>query len=275
MDGGLTFEAAWRRTIEDVVTHGWDVQPRGLSCRELLAQQVRVLSPYPFTDFAGRNLNMKIGVIEALGLVGGRATDELASYHVRSLYSFADEGRFHGAYGIRVRNQLRLMLDTLRTDRQSRQAVLTIFQGDQDLYRAVRDTPCTLSIQFLIRDDALNMIVTMRSNDLWLGMPYDFFQFGVLQCTVAQLLGVAVGYYVHQVGSLHIYNKDVPAYMNLEHEHPLRVLEFARAFDDPPQLDAPLWSESSLAYITNFCQHPRDPGTWFEHFVCETLGVSS
>lgn len=271
MADGLTFESAWRRTIADVVTHGWEVQPRGLACRELLAQQVKVLSPYPFTDITGRNLNPKIGVIEALGLVGGRATDELASYHVRSLYSFADEGRFHGAYGIRIRNQLRLALDTLRTDRASRQAVLTIFQGDQDLYRAVRDTPCTLSIQFLIRDEALNMIVTMRSNDLWLGMPYDFFQFGVLQCTVAQILGVAVGYYAHQVGSLHIYSKDVPAYLDLEHEHPWRDLEVRKAHDGMPDIDTPLWSESSLAYITNFCQHPRDPGTWFEHFIVETL----
>jgi thymidylate synthase len=261
----LTFESAWHRLLRDVCSHGWAAAPRGMPVRELAAQEIRVLSPYPFTDFKGRNLNPKIAVIEAIGLVGGMATDELTARHVRSLYKFTDEGRFHGAYGIRVRNQMRFVLDTLRDDPDSRQAVMTIFDGDRDLYRNTRDTPCTLSLQFLIRDDCLNVIVTMRSNDLWLGTPYDFFQFGVMQATMAQLLGIPIGWYVHQVGSLHVYEKNVQAATDLERQHPL---EPPHAI---PDLDTALWSESSLAYITNFCQRPRDPGTWFEEFIVETL----
>lgn len=261
----LTLERAWRGLLWDVCSHGWSAAPRGMAVRELVAQEIRILSPYPFTDFQGRNLNPKIAVIEAIGLVGGMATDELAARHVRSLYKFTDEGRFHGAYGIRVRNQMRFVLETLRADPDSRQAVMTIFDGDRDLVRNTRDTPCTLSLQFLIRDDALNMIVTMRSNDLWLGTPYDFFQFSVMQATLAQLLGVAIGWYVHQVGSLHVYEKDVRAATDLERNtDPPAELE-------APRLDAPLWAESSLAYITNFCQRPFDPSTWFEHFIVETL----
>jgi hypothetical protein len=86
-----------------------------------------------------------------------------------------------------------------------------------------KDVPCTISIQLLIRDRKLHMIVNMRSNDVVWGLPYDVFSFTCLQEAFLYMLqerGVPVddlGSYHHHAGSLHIYDthfelaKDVAA----------------------------------------------------------------
>jgi len=95
---------------------------------------------------------------------------------------------------------------------ETRQAILTMWEDD-DLRKVAYeagypDYPCTLSIQFLIRKGKLHCIVTMRSEDVWLGMPNDIAAFCFLQITIADFLGVDVGTYYHRVGSLHLYEKN-------------------------------------------------------------------
>jgi len=73
------------------------------------------------------------------------------------------------------------------------------------------DIPCTVSWQFLIRNNALDMVCTMRSNDVWLGMPYDVFVNTTIQAFLAHKLDVQLGRYYHQVGSLHLYDRNAKA----------------------------------------------------------------
>ena len=46
----------------------------------------------------------------------------------------------------------------------------------------------------------------MRSNDVWLGLPYDVFCFTSIQCLISEEIGIPLGWYQHQVGSLHVYD---------------------------------------------------------------------
>jgi thymidylate synthase len=65
--------------------------------------------------------------------------------------------------------------------------------------------------QFRIRNNKLNMSVYMRSNDVWLGSAYDFFQFTRVQLAMCSVLGIEPGTYAHHVGSLHIYENNYEA----------------------------------------------------------------
>ena len=108
-------------------------------------------------------------------------------------------------------DQLTNVIKTLSCHPESRQAIMTMWTGS-DLQHAVlvdkKDLPCTLSLQFLLRDGYLNLVTTMRSNDVWLGLPYDVFCFTQLQKLVANQLNVSVGAYTHQAGSMHLYDKN-------------------------------------------------------------------
>jgi thymidylate synthase len=95
----------------------------------------------------------------------------------------------------------------LQAERHSRRAVLQLFEPETGLDANTKDAPCTCSIQFLIRDDKLNAIVYMRSNDAIWGLPYDVFLFTMLQELLALELGAELGSYHHLVGSLHLYRR--------------------------------------------------------------------
>lgn len=52
------------------------------------------------------------------------------------------------------------------------------------------------------------MIVNMRSNDIFLGFPYDIFNFTMWQEYVSCKLNIDIGTYTHIANSLHFYEKD-------------------------------------------------------------------
>jgi thymidylate synthase len=67
--------------------------------------------------------------------------------------------------------------------------------------------PCTLSLVFQIRDNKLQLSVTMRSNDIIWGFCNDSYVFTLLQEYVANDLGIEMGEYVHHSISMHIYER--------------------------------------------------------------------
>jgi thymidylate synthase len=64
-------------------------------------------------------------------------------------------------------------------------------------------------MQFFVRERKLDAVVYMRSNDIYLGLPYDVFVFTMLQELFALELGLELGRYHHMVGSLHLYEADI------------------------------------------------------------------
>ena len=96
----------------------------------------------------------------------------------------------------------------LEKDPNTRQAVIHIKEPRNVINNPTKDLNCTLTLQFLIRDNKLHLITNMRSNDIWLGLPYDVFNFTCMQIQMAMELGVDVGNYYHNVGSFHMYARD-------------------------------------------------------------------
>jgi thymidylate synthase len=202
------------RIVRDV---GERAAPRGRAVHELtgVTLVVHETSIDAMPVGVGRHLNPAIGAAEALQLVGGVADPELLYAIAPNFRNFSDGSALAGAYGPRVRSQMPWVERQLRADRDTRQAVLTIFDPAYD-HAGNRDVPCTVSIQFLIRRECLELHVHMRSNDLWWGWAYDAFQFTQLQLALAHALGVEPGKYVHHVGSLHLYAEHAPLVDELE-----------------------------------------------------------
>lgn len=90
----------------------------------------------------------------------------------------------------------------------TRQAVIHIKEARDLVKNPSKDVNCTVCLQFFVRDDKLYMTTYMRSNDLWMGFPYDVFQFAALQVLLSMELGLGLGTYTHIAGSLHLYERD-------------------------------------------------------------------
>ena len=118
---------------------------------------------------------------------------------------FSDDGiTYHGAYGPKIRDQLHYAADALMQDRDTRQAVINIWR---ECPGQTADVPCTLSVQFIVRNDTLHVIDTMRSSDLWLGWPYDIFNFSMLARYMLLYTGADwnLGQIYLNAGSMHLY----------------------------------------------------------------------
>ena len=199
--------------VKHVLEHGKDVAPRGMKTREIEDAIIRiedVSNTLPLE--VGRGTVSGIGAVEACQLLAGVTVPDLVVSIGPQFANYAeDNGLFHGAYGPRTAGQYDILIERLKNDPDTRQAVATIWNPQLDLQAEKRDYPCTILHQFRIRNNKLNMSVYMRSNDVWLGAAYDFFQFTRVQLAMASVLGIEPGTYHHHVGSLHIYEQHYEA----------------------------------------------------------------
>lgn len=107
--------------------------------------------------------------------------------------------------------QFQYARDMLLQNPESKKAVMMIYSPNHS-YKS-SDNPCTLSLQFLIRDGEVNLYVKMRSSDVWYGLPYDVPFFVLLQFMMRDALAkqghfYEVGVYNHNAGSLHLYDRN-------------------------------------------------------------------
>ncbi len=204
-----TFSEAWASELYDVLNSSQETSPRGMKTRELRWSQIAVESPMSFPVVnPAREFRDVIGVLEGLSLVGQVSVPEAFTSRVKKFGDFMDDGVFHGAYATRAHGAVGDVVHLLERDPDSRQAVISVFDSSRDLDRVKKDIPCTIALHFMQRGEDLELNVTMRSNDAWLGTPYDFTQFAIAQASIAQALGLRPGLYVHSAGSLHLYQRD-------------------------------------------------------------------
>lgn len=206
---GRTGQDVYVEVLETIRRHGQRRSSRNGPVLNLEDVTIVLESPYHALPLGtGRQLNRKIAAVEAMQLIGGFSDPKWAAEHAPNLTRWLEpSGHFWGGYGHRIGEQLGDVYDKLTEDPSTRQAVITLWDPDLDNQPGKLDYPCTIGIGFSIVRDHLNMRVVMRSNDAWLGLPYDMFQFGQLQLTLCNLLDLEPGSYVHNAWSLHLYEE--------------------------------------------------------------------
>lgn len=204
--------------VQHVLRHGEETAPRGMKTREIEDAVIHISDVYATLPLGvNRGTVPGIGAVEACQLLSGLSRPNTVIGIGPQFANYTeDDGKFHGSYGTRTKGQYDVVVDRLLSDRDSRQCVVTMWKPELDTQPKKRDYPCTVLHQFRIRKNRLNMSVYMRSNDVWLGAAYDFFQFTRVQLALCSILGVEPGTYSHHVGSLHIYENNYSAAENLK-----------------------------------------------------------
>jgi thymidylate synthase len=232
---GNNIPGLYTRILEKILTEGIEAGPRGMKTKELSPVCMEVTNPR--RRLFGHPHRKEVPIftyIEGLWILKGEATPDRVVHYVPAMANFINEQSkvFDGAYGPRLRDipyalypawagkltvakfpdridQLELCYERLKRDPDTRQAVCIIYNPVYDWHHTKsKDIPCTLSFQFLLRNNLLDMIATMRSQDAWLGLIYDTGEFQWFQEILAGWLGVDVGRYIHIDGSLHLYERD-------------------------------------------------------------------
>lgn len=161
-----------------------------------------------------RKLSMRYAIGEMLWYLSGNPKLKAIQNYTKAWDRMSDNGEtVNSNYGYIIKeaynfNQYEYCKQLLTKDKNSRQAVIHIKVPKNTLEHPTKDLNCTVCLQFLIRENKLYCTTYMRSNDLWLGFPYDVFQFTCIQIRMAMELGLEIGSYTHIAGSLHIYKRD-------------------------------------------------------------------
>lgn len=113
-------------------------------------------------------------------------------------------------------HQIENVIETLKEDQNSRRAMVMIFQPQDTEYSSgtLSRIPCSISYQFLIRNNALQIIYYIRSNDyfkhfgidIWLTQEMQEHIYNNLLSTYPSL---KIGPLHYMCGSLHAYNEDL------------------------------------------------------------------
>lgn len=108
-----------------------------------------------------------------------------------------------GHWQVREVDQIKFVLDTLRTQPYSRRMVVTAWEpGNAENSKL---PPCHYSFVFNVQGNKLNCHLTQRSGDIALGIPFNLACYATLTQMMAQEVGFEVGCFSHTIVDAHIY----------------------------------------------------------------------
>lgn len=212
-----TLDDLLRAVIQRLLRSRTRISPTRGGARELTGALLNLRNPrarLSRTETRGRLFSC-LG--ELLWYLSGTNSLKFITHYIGRYSDESDDGKtVYGGYGPRLFgmhgdvDQVKNVRALLKQNLDSRRAVIQLFDA-QDIASRHKEIPCTCTMQFLVRHGRLHMVTHMRSNDAFVGLPHDVFAFTMLQEVIARSLGVDVGPYKHAVGSLHLYDRDIPA----------------------------------------------------------------
>lgn len=171
------------------------------------------------TDFGRRSL-----VDEAFNEIYQK---ELKSFCQRILEddTFAEKyGDLGNVYGKQWRNwttsdgeildQLQDAINQIKSNPDSRRIIVNAWNPEDVIDAGGKDSkavlpPCHVMFQFYVANGKLSCMLTQRSGDQFLGIPYNVSSYALLTHLIAHECGLEVGEFIHSIGDAHIYSNHI------------------------------------------------------------------
>ncbi len=231
---------AYLDLLRDVLENGVDKNDRtGTGTRSVFGRQLRFelgtpvrngqppvgapLEPAGFPLLTTKRVHTKSIIHELLWFVAGDTNARTLQAKGVSIWDeWADEsgdlGPVYGAQWRRWRaaapkgaesqepveiDQLSALVEEIRTNPDSRRLVLSAWNvGELD---EMKLPPCHLLFQFSVSQGRLHCAMTMRSCDVFLGLPFNIASYALLTMMVAQVTDLEPGELVLSLGDTHVY----------------------------------------------------------------------
>lgn len=214
-DASSGIQSTFKKIATQILSNGLTSMPRQYQTKQCIGATIIMDPNDTMIRNKQRKMNYVFSMIQKIIYTSGNGfyTGILEWYN--SNYTYYEDGIDIGNYGWRIAPQLRQIVDILTDDPDSRQAIISVYNPMLDQKRQTVDVPCTLTLHFMIRQGKLDMIVSMRSNDLLWGFSYDINQFAYIQKLLAGILGFKTGKYIHHSNSLHIYDYSYQSFQKI------------------------------------------------------------
>lgn len=252
------------RICEQLMVAGEEAAPRGLKTKELHPTTAHIYKPRNrIVTCHGRVVNLPFALAEVIQILAGKNDAQALRHYNSQIIDIQGDVRltalpgdprdwvvrFNAGYGERLRHyavvtqevyepyeidQLEHIIETLRTDPDSRQANAVLWHPSADNFRReTKDRACNVEMHAMIRHGALDWMQVIRSNDAIWGIPYNLIQWCHVMEYVAVSLGVPMGKLFLVQDSFHVYE---PKYAECLEVQPFSLYKY---FDwEPIQMKA-------------------------------------
>lgn len=213
-----TFDKIYQKMISDIMTKGIpEISKRqNVETKAIPGLTFSIdIEKEGFPLLTLRKIPIKMFTAEQIWFVSGaRKPADFLREFTKVWDSFTNPGDVVTvAYGYRWRkhfgrDQLGKLIKMLKDDPSSRHGVVITWDPAQDGLGGItkKNVPCPYSFTVMIIGGRLHLHNIVRSNDMILGFPHDVAGFALLQCMLAQHLGVKPGIYTHTISNAHIYD---------------------------------------------------------------------
>lgn len=188
---------------------------KGTGNIEYLAQNnVHIWDEWPFKAYLEKN-NLPIPEVNSneWKMQMSEFIERIAADH-----SFAEQwGDLGPVYGVQWRkwpdgkgghiDQIANAIDMIKNNPDSRRNIVSAWNVAEidDIAQAGGLPPCHTMFQFSVRDGKLDLHLTQRSADTFLGVPFNIASYALLQSMVAQVTNTEPGEFVHTTIDTHLY----------------------------------------------------------------------
>ncbi|WP_054940866.1 thymidylate synthase [Paenibacillus ihuae] len=227
--------------LQDVLDHGTTKSDRtGTGTISVFGRQLRFDLSEGFPLVTTKRIHLKSVVYELLWfLKGDTNTSYLKENGVSIWDEWADEnGELGPVYGSQWRaweskdgrtiDQISAVIESIKHNPDSRRHIVSAWNVGE--IEEMKLPPCHFVFQFYVADGKLSCMLTMRSVDTFLGLPFNIASYALLTHMVAQQTELEVGDFIWSGGDVHIYTnhlEQVATQLSRE-PHPLPKLNILR-----------------------------------------------
>jgi thymidylate synthase len=219
-------DAAYRNVLRDVLESNDEVvgDPSlsvgsGKRSKEILHYNIRIKNPRERLIWNKlRRIDLPAAVARFVWMMGGNDRLEDISFYQPKVDDFSDDKIIvpGSCYGRRMIypspgcNQIDGIIKRLQKEPATRRATIAVY-APEDAVRESVDIPCTFGLAFHNRGNILYPTVIMRSNNAFILLPYNIFEFSLLSEAIAVEVGLEIGAMSYHALSMHVYASNYEA----------------------------------------------------------------
>lgn len=158
-------------------------------------------------------------------------------YNKKIQDSPTEKGDLGPVYGKQWRDfngfdQINHVINQIKNDPDSRRIIFSAWNPSDIDKMAL--PPCHVMSQFYIKDGFLSCMMTQRSADMFLGVPFNIASYSLLTYIFANICDLKPGKFIHSIGDAHIYSNHINQVKEQINRKPfdLPVLHINRKIND-------------------------------------------
>ncbi len=206
--------------LQDILDNGVHKGDRtGTGTQSVFGRQLRYDLSEGFPLVTTKRIHLKSVIHELLWFLSGDTNIAyLKENGVKIWDDWADEnGDLGPVYGSQWRtweapngekiDQIAAVIDSIKNNPDSRRHLVSAWNVAE--INHMKLPPCHFAFQFYVAEGKLSCMLTMRSVDTFLGLPFNIASYALLTHMIAQQCDLEVGEFIWSGGDVHIYSNHV------------------------------------------------------------------